>query len=125
MTSLLKRAEAIIKKFKIDVDSVFEMCNIYSQFSSTPTPVISGTVVKYHAEDYDTIRIQILLNSGWNKCYTYRSKADMVHIIRDMEHNSFKQREIGAILNISQAQVSSLSRRKGVSRKDGEYDEST
>lgn len=123
MKNLIKRAQEMCAKLKIDPEEIVEIKNITDQFRGTNGPTIIGTSIKYFKDEFPIYAI--LLLSGWCKEFPCNgSKPDLVHTIRLMKHNSFKQTQIAQILGISQGQVSQLSRAKNIANhlEDEEYE---
>ena len=116
MFNLIRRATDICSKFKIDPNTLTSVSDIYDFFKGEP--LLYGTVLKYHNEKTNVICI--VLTGGWYKQYICNGKPDVVRIIRDLQHHSFKQKQIADILGISPSQVSTLSRAKNIANHEEE-----
>ena len=114
MEHLIKRASKLCSILEIDPNTLTSVSDIYDFFKDES--ILYGTVLKYHNEKTNVICIA--LTSGWHKQYVCNDKPDVVRIIRDLQSNSFKQKQIADILGISQSQVSTLSRAKNIANHE-------
>ena len=105
MYNLLRRATDICKRLDIDTSDLIQVSDIYERYGGKddPFPTQVGTYLIY--KNNDTLKLCVVLNSGWYHRYSVSGKVDTIFAIRDMKRNGFSINTIAMILSIPPEQV--------------------
>jgi hypothetical protein len=105
MYNLLRRATDICKRLDIDTSDLVQVSDIYERYGGKDDPftTLVGTYLIY--KNNDTLKLCVVLNSGWYKRYSVNGKVDTIFAIRDMKKNGFRIDTIATILSMTPEQV--------------------
>jgi hypothetical protein len=104
MYNLLRRATDICKRLDIDTSDLVQVSDIYERHGKDdPFPIQVGTYLSYR--NNDTLKLCVVLNSGWYKRYSVSGKVNTIFAIRDMKKNGFPIDTIAMILSMTPEQV--------------------